>query len=145
MAGTAGVNAEERKTGTQRLDKWLWFARVTKTRTLAASLIQTGKVRVNRLPTRKPGTLVRADDVVTIAVHGRVRVLRVLAVGSRRGPAPEAAKLFEEVLPIVSSSGSQIQASGRQLAPLAKAGGSRPTKKERRLLEQMRSSERWGQ
>ena len=144
MAGAVEVIPEERKS-TQRLDKWLWFARVTKTRTLAATLIQAGKVRVNRLPIRKPGTLVKVDDVVTIAVHGRVRVLRVLAAGSRRGPATEAADLFEEVSPIGSSESGYVTASGPQPVRPVKVSGNRPTKKERRLLEQMRSNERWGQ
>src|SRR5690554_1297907 len=83
----------------QRLDKWLWYARVTKSRTLAASLIEGGKVRVNRTRTDKPSHQVRAGDVITATVHRNVRVLKVLAPGTRRGPATEARSLYEELTP----------------------------------------------
>lgn len=83
--------------GTQRLDKWLWFARITKSRTLAAQLVQDGKVRVNRTRAGKPSQTVRSGDVLTIAVRGRVQVLRVAALGERRGPAEEARLLYEVV------------------------------------------------
>ena len=82
---------------TQRLDKWLWFARVTKSRTLAAQLVQDGKVRVNRAKAAKPSQTVRSGDVLTIAVRGSVEVLKVLAPGVRRGPPPEARLLYEVV------------------------------------------------
>jgi ribosome-associated heat shock protein Hsp15 len=83
--------------GTQRLDKWLWFARITKSRTLAAQLVQDGKVRVNRARASKPSHTVRSGDVLTIAVRGRVQVLRVMAAGERRGPPDEARLLYEVV------------------------------------------------
>jgi ribosome-associated heat shock protein Hsp15 len=82
---------------TQRLDKWLWFARVVKTRALAAQLVQGGKVRVNRIRAVKSSHAVRPGDVLTIVVSGRVRLLRVLELSSRRGP-PTAARLLYEVL-----------------------------------------------
>ena len=71
----------------QRLDKWLYFARLAKSRTLAAEWILAGKVRVNRVRAGKPSHLLRTGEVVTIAMHGRVLVLKVLAAGQRRGPA----------------------------------------------------------
>jgi ribosome-associated heat shock protein Hsp15 len=83
--------------GTQRLDKWLWFARITKSRTLAAQLLQDGKVRVNRARAGKPSHTVRSGDVLTIAVRGRVQVLRVVAPGERRGPPEEARQLYDVV------------------------------------------------
>jgi len=83
----------------QRLDKWLYFARLAKSRTLAAEWILAGKVRVNRVRAGKPSHLLRAGEVVTIALHGRVLVLKVLAAGQRRGPAPEARGLYEVLSP----------------------------------------------
>ena len=80
-----------------RIDKWLWHARITKTRTLAARLVETGQVRVNHRRLVKPAQEVGPGDVVTIALHDAIRVLRVTAPGTRRGPAPEARQLFEEI------------------------------------------------
>ena len=80
-----------------RLDRWLCFARVVKTRTLAADRIAAGGVRLNGQPCRKPGQTVRPGDVVTAATPGKVRVLRVVASGERRGPATEAQALFEDL------------------------------------------------
>jgi len=87
----------------QRLDKWLYFARLAKSRTLAAELILAGKVRVNRARAGKPSHLLRSGEVVTIVLHGRVLVLKVLAAGHRRGPAPEARGLYEVLSPGPSS------------------------------------------
>ncbi|MGI9408561.1 MAG: RNA-binding S4 domain-containing protein [Hyphomicrobiaceae bacterium] len=122
---------------TQRLDKWLWYARVAKTRTLASGLVQNGKVRVNRERTGKPGHAVRVHDVITVAVHGRIRVLRVLAPGKRRGPAVEAALLFEDLSPPVVAGSSADNAAEADDA--GRAGGPRPTKKERRAVDRLRS------
>ncbi len=84
---------------TIRLDKWLFQARFLKSRGLAADLIQDGKIRVNGQPTDKPARAVGAGDVLTFALHGRVRVLRILGLGDRRGPAPEAQGLYEDLAP----------------------------------------------
>jgi ribosome-associated heat shock protein Hsp15 len=81
----------------QRLDKWLWFARVVKSRTMAAQLVGGGKVRVNRMRVLKPSHLLRAGDVLTIALRGEVRVLQVLGIGERRGPPQEAQGLYRAV------------------------------------------------
>ena len=81
----------------QRLDKWLWFARIVKTRTLAQTIVSKGQVRVNKAKVVKPAHEVGPDDVVTLAVHGRVRVVKVLAIGTRRGPASEAQTLFQDI------------------------------------------------
>ena len=80
-----------------RIDKWLWHARITKTRTLAARLVDEGQVRINRRKITKSSQEVGAGDVVTIAVHERIRVLKVLAAGVRRGPPSEAQTLYEEI------------------------------------------------
>ncbi|RWR12996.1 RNA-binding S4 domain-containing protein [Paenirhodobacter populi] len=77
-----------------RIDKWLWHARLVKTRGLAADLVSGGKVRVNGARIEKPGRAVGPGDVLTVSVAGRVRLLRILDCGLRRGPADEAAELF---------------------------------------------------
>lgn len=81
----------------QRLDKWLFFTRLFKTRGLAVARIEAGGVRVNGQPGRKPGRAIRIGDEVTVSAHGQVRVLRVLDLGQRRGPAPEAQGLYQEI------------------------------------------------
>ena len=81
----------------QRLDKWLWFARVVRSRTLAAQLVGGGKVRVNRMRVLKPSHVLHPGDILTIAVRGEVRVLEVLAVGERRGSPQEARLLYRPV------------------------------------------------
>jgi ribosome-associated heat shock protein Hsp15 len=81
----------------QRLDKWLWCARFMRARTDCAALVVQGSVRINRQPTDKAHARLRPGDVLTVPVHGRVRVVRVLALAARRGPAAEAAGLYEEM------------------------------------------------
>lgn len=82
---------------TQRIDKWLWFARIMKTRSLAAALVNQGAVRVNRRVTAKPSHAVAPGDVLTLVVGGRVRVLKVLEPGTRRGPPAQARLLYEDL------------------------------------------------
>lgn len=84
-------------TGWQRLDLWLWCARVARARADCARLVSLGGARINRQPTEKAHARLRVGDVLTVAHHGSVRVLRVLALASRRGPASEARLLYEEV------------------------------------------------
>jgi len=85
--------------GTQRIDKWLWFARILKSRTMAAQLVTEGKVRVNRVKATKPSQTVRVGDVLTVSLRGRIDILRVLAPGERRGPPEEASRLYEVLSP----------------------------------------------
>lgn len=88
--------ASEHETGRQRLDKWLWFARVVKTREAAAALVESGHVRLNGQKTLKPGHGVRPGDVLTIVLNARVRVLHVVGQAERRGPAEAARLLYRE-------------------------------------------------
>ena len=83
--------------GKIRLDKWLWFARVVKTRTIAQELASSGHVRVNGQRAESAAKAVRIGDVLTIALPSRVRVLKVLDVAERRGPASDAVILYEEL------------------------------------------------
>lgn len=80
-----------------RLDKWLWQARFFKTRSLAATVANRGKVRVNRMLVSKPHYKVRPGDVLTFAQGHDIRVVRIMALGERRGPAPEARTLYEDI------------------------------------------------
>lgn len=83
--------------GSLRLDRWLHHARLFRTRTLAAAAIERGGIRLNGTPCHKPAQAVRPGDMVTLAAHGGVRVLRIRLLGVRRGPAPEAATLYDEI------------------------------------------------
>lgn len=81
----------------QRIDRWLWHARLAKTRTLAQRLVSEGRVRVNRERVTSPKRLVGRADVLTIAIGERVRVVRVVGVVERRLPAREVARVYELV------------------------------------------------
>jgi ribosome-associated heat shock protein Hsp15 len=81
----------------QRLDKWLWCARFMRARADCAALVAQGSIRINRQATDKPHAKLRPGDVLTLPVRGDVRVVRILALASRRGPPSEAATLFEEM------------------------------------------------
>lgn len=83
----------------QRADKWLWFARVVKTRALAAKLVSAGHVRLNGRRMDDPGRGLLIGDVLTVATSGATRVLKVVAFGERRGPAQEARLLYEDLAP----------------------------------------------
>src|SRR5690242_16511011 len=83
--------------GRQRLDKWLWFARFAKSRTLAAKLVQSGHVRVNGQRTENAAKAVVVGDVVTIALVRTTAVVRIDDLGARRGPAPEARLLYTKL------------------------------------------------
>jgi ribosome-associated heat shock protein Hsp15 len=112
----------------QRLDKWLWFARIVKSRTLAAQLVEDGKVRINRAKVAKPAQAVRPNDVLTIVIRGNVHVLRVVGPGGRRGPPAEARLLYELLSP-PSGAGRE----GRGLAePPPSAGLAMPCQRRRR-------------
>ena len=113
----------------QRLDTWLWCARLTKTRSGAVRAIAEGKVRINGERALKPSRLLHEGDVVTATASGRLFVLRVLAWTARRGPASVARTLYEDLTPPVAPSPER---------PLA-AKGPRPTKRDRRRLDALRA------
>lgn len=115
--------------GTQRLDRWLWFARIVKSRTLAAKLVVDGRVRLNRERVAKPSHAVRAGDVVTLSVHHDVRVLEVKAPGVRRGPADEARELYVDLAPKPPKPAPGEAARLPSTDPVVTG---KPTKRERR-------------
>ena len=81
----------------QRLDKWLWFARFAKSRTLAAKLVTSGFVRVNGQRADSAAKAVAIGDVITLALARTTLVVRVEGLGQRRGPAPEARQLYADL------------------------------------------------
>jgi ribosome-associated heat shock protein Hsp15 len=81
----------------QRLDKWLWHARVVKARTSAAALIEAGHVRVNGVREKAPGHSVKAGDVVTVGLDRTVRLLKVVGFAERRGDASAARVLYDDL------------------------------------------------
>ena len=116
-----------------RLDKWLWFARFLKSRTLAAGLCRSGRLRVNRQAVEKPHHLVRVGDMLTFPLADRVRVIEVLALAERRGP--EARVLYADHTP---------PAPERALAPPAAErdrGAGRPTKRDRRRIDRFANTQ----
>ena len=87
----------DRNADWQRLDKWLWCARFLRHRADCTRLVAGGLVRINRTPTDKPHARVRAGDVLTVPLGQEVRVVRVLALALRRGPAAEATALYQTI------------------------------------------------
>jgi ribosome-associated heat shock protein Hsp15 len=81
----------------QRLDKWLWHARVVKARSSAAALVEAGHVRVNGVREKAPGHAVKAGDVLTIGLDRSVRVLRVVGFAEQRGDASAARALYDDL------------------------------------------------
>ena len=114
-----------------RVDKWLWAARVFKTRALAAKACDGGKVDVNE-QAAKPAKLVRVGDSVRVTLpEGRRRILKVVGIDDRRGSAQVAAKLFEDHSP-------PAPPRLRYAPPYRPPGAGRPTKRERRTLDRLR-------
>jgi ribosome-associated heat shock protein Hsp15 len=116
-----------------RLDKWLWHGRFFKTRSLAASVVGSGVVRVNTVRVQKRSTQIGIGDVLTFPQADRIRVIRVDALGARRGPAAEAQTLYTDLAPQepavenISPQNPQFEGKGR------------PTKKDRRTLDLSRA------
>lgn len=115
--------------GSQRIDKWLFFARVVKSRSLAAKLVQSGGVRVNAVKIDQPAVLVKPGDGLTISLERKVLVYRVLAEGVRRGPAEEARTLYEDLTPPPAPKEERLVVAERE------PGTGRPTKRDRRLTD----------
>ena len=124
--------------GRQRIDKWLFFARAVKSRSLAAKLVSAGRVRINREKADQPSDSVKAGDVLTITLDRRILVYKVLDTGTRRGPASEAALLYEDLSPAPAPKG---EAPADAILPLRDAGSGRPTKRERRDTDRLRGKD----
>ena len=116
-----------------RVDKWLWHARFFKTRSLAAGRVKNGAVRINGTVTHKPSSNVAPADVLTFAQGDHIRVIQIDALGERRGPAPEAQALYTDLSP------PQPKKQNKQPANPSFDGKGRPTKKDRRALDDSKS------
>lgn len=111
-----------------RVDKWLWQARFFKSRSLAAACASGGHLRINGNHATKPSANVGPGDVLTFAQGHQTRVVKVVALGTRRGPAPEAQALYEDLTP--------AEEGEKPVPPIARIeGNSRPTKRDRRKLD----------
>lgn len=120
----------------QRLDKWLWHARFFKTRTLAAKVVSDGKVRVDAQRVSKPSRSVMPGDTLTFPQGKEIRVIRITAIGVRRGPAPEAQALYEDLdPPKPRPAKTPVPANPRY------EGKGRPSKRDRRSLDLKRASD----
>ncbi len=105
-----------------RIDRWLWFARFFKSRALATKRVSSGHVRVNSVKVSKPAHNVGPGDTLTFAQAKCIRVVRIIATGTRRGPAAEAQTLYQDLTPADDAPRPKAQSERH----------GRPTKKERR-------------
>jgi ribosome-associated heat shock protein Hsp15 len=120
----------------QRIDKWLWHARVVRTRSAATALVTAGHVRLNGQRIDAASRAVRVGDVVTVALDRTVRVLKVAAFAERRGSADDARGLCEDLTPAPPPRAAEPDISG-----LRDAGAGRPTKRERRATDRLRGED----
>jgi len=121
---------------TIRVDRWLWFARFFKSRSLAAKLVQSKKVRINSSVIAKPSVTVKPGDVLTFPQAKEIRVIKVIAIGTRRGPAPEAQALYEDLAPREEQRKEDAEMIAK--APSRDRGTGRPTKADRRALDKLK-------
>ena len=111
-----------------RIDKWLWQARFFKTRSLAAKLVQSGKLRINGDLISKPARNVSAGDVLTFPQELETRVIEIVELGTRRGPAPEAQILYTDL---------SLPKPKLGYGPVFKTGH-KPTARNRRALQKFK-------
>jgi ribosome-associated heat shock protein Hsp15 len=126
--------------GRCRIDKWLWAARFYKTRSLATEAVTGGRVHLNDARV-KPAKEVQVGDRVELTLGAVRRTVTVRALAERRGPAAEAARLYEETAESVAAR-EQAALERRFARPLGAALGARPTKQDRRRLEALRKAQR---
>lgn len=117
----------------QRIDKWLWFARVVKTRALAQELAASGRVRLNGRKVDAAAQPVRLGDVLTVGLGQRVRIYRVTGFAGRRGSFPQAQTLYDDLSPAPEPTGEATEPP-LPASPLPVRGEGRPTKRDRRRL-----------
>lgn len=126
---------------TQRLDKWLWCARFFKSRGLANKLLGAGRLRLSGKVVSKAHQLVRPGDVLTFPQGPHIRVVKVLFLAERRGPAPEAQLLYEDLSPIEAKPKEDSEKPVEAAPPRRDPGAGRPTKRDRRLIDHLRSAD----
>jgi len=130
--GAAEDGGDAQEPAALRLDKWLWYARFCKSRALASRLCAAGRVRLGGALVHKAHQAVRPGDVLTFPLGPHIRVVRVLALGERRGPPAEARGLYEDLEP-PGPRPPRAPAGGRE------RGAGRPTKADRRATDRFRN------
>jgi ribosome-associated heat shock protein Hsp15 len=115
----------------QRIDKWLWHTRVVRTRSAAAELVSSGLVRLNGERVTAPSRLVRADDVITVALDRQVRIMKVVGFTERRGGAEAGRVLYADLTPLPPPRDESLKVAARE------AGSGRPTKRDRRAIDRL--------
>ena len=115
----------------QRIDKWLWHARVVRTRSAAALLVTEGHVRLNGERVTAASRPVKAGDVLTVSLDRTVRILKATGFAERRGDAEAARVLFEDLTPTAAPREPELRQGERE------AGSGRPTKQERRAIDRL--------
>ena len=115
-----------------RLDKWLWYARFFKTRSLATKFILSGKLRIGGNIVNKPHRQAQIGYVLTFILGEHTRVIKILDFGSRRGPAPEAQALYDDLAPLIPHNQKEDFGTHRLDFESRERGSGRPTKRERR-------------
>ncbi len=123
--------------GSLRIDKWLWYARFFKSRTLAGKLCASGKLRQNNGLIGKAHATLCVGDVLTFPKEKEIRVIRVVALGTRRGPASEAVTLYEDLDP--PRPRSRTDEKKPAAAGARDSGAGRPTKADRRALDRLQN------
>ena len=116
---------------TIRVDKWLWYARFLKSRSLASRFVSDGNLRIDGERSTKPSRTVKPGDVLTFPQGTHIRVIKIVEIGVRRGPAPEAQALYEDLAP------PEQKARIEEIR-----SGPRPTKRDRRDMERYRDETR---
>ncbi len=124
-----------------RADKWLWQARFFKSRSLATQICQAGKLRLSGQGVVKAHYKVKVGDVLTFPQARHIRVVKVLALGTRRGPASEAQSLYEDLKPPEAESRLPKGTPDALATAQREPGSGRPTKRDRRALERLRDTE----
>ncbi len=122
----------------QRLDQWLWHARFFKSRTLAATIIKTKKVRIDGVAVGKPSFNVRPGQTLTFQKDKRVRIIEIISLANRRGPAPEAQALYNDLSPTEPTKDDKKASITTAPTATRDPGTGRPSKKERRALNNLR-------
>ena len=122
-----------------RLDKWLWYARFFKTRSLATKLISSGKLRINGEVTLKPHKLAQIGQVLTFAQGHYIRVIRIEKIGKCRGPAAEAATLYTDFEPPPARKTNKEVRLHNSRFENRLIGSGRPTKKDRRETTKLKN------
>jgi ribosome-associated heat shock protein Hsp15 len=125
----------------QRIDKWLWHARVVRTRSAAAALAASGHVRLNGQRIDAPSHAVRLGDVLTVALDRTVRVLKVIGFAERRGAPESTQALWQDLSPSPVRPQESAQVATPAEPGLRDAGAGRPTKRERRAIDRLQGDE----